>query len=199
MLNNRDMLVYTLAFVIPGFIIYSVSCTISPQKNEQAPNSILKFLLYSCINYALWGGWIFAMLASSYYKDHPYITAFIWSIAILITPVIIGILLGLLNKHTVLKKFFEKFNINIVHPAPAAWDYIFGNVNGHVYVIVILKDGSEIYGYFSSNSFASTDSSERDLYLEKQFRNNNGVWEQVPNDMGVYVKADQIKHIEFKR
>ena len=44
---------------------------------------------------------------------------------------------------------------------------------GKVFILITLKDGKEISGKFGANSFVSSASSQRDIYLEE-------VWDKKP-------------------
>jgi hypothetical protein len=65
-------------------------------------------------------------------------------------------------------------------------------------VLVTLKDGGQVAGLFGSRSFASSDPSERDLYIQSVFSmSGKGQWQRVPRNDGVLISGDQIKYIEF--
>jgi hypothetical protein len=55
-----------------------------------------------------------------------------------------------------------------------------------------------VAGEFGKNSFASSEPSERDLYLERvyQFSEDNP-WQPVAKTSGILIKAEEIRYIEF--
>lgn len=64
--------------------------------------------------------------------------------------------------------------------------------------MVTLTDGSTVCGWFGDNSFASSVPEERDLFIEKVYRLNEGLhWERVENSDGILFRAGEIRHIEF--
>ena len=68
------------------------------------------------------------------------------------------------------------------------------------FVIVTIVDGTLLYGWYSSNSFSSSDQEERDLFIEKAYSvNKEGIWELDTQSEGFYIPKDQIKYIEFKK
>lgn len=200
MVNNSDMLFYTFAFVVPGFITHSIISMFMPQKSEQAPNSILRYLYFSSINYALWSWLIFILVKSNYHQIHRYRAAAIWGVIILISPIITGIVLGIFSKHEFIRKLLQKTGFNLVHPIPTGWDYKFSTLKNGAWIIITLKDDTLITGYFGENSFASSDSPERDIYIEKVYKIcEDGPWQEIERTDGILIKGDQIKLIEFKK
>lgn len=67
-------------------------------------------------------------------------------------------------------------------------------------MLVTLKDGSEIYGFFGAQSFAASDADRRDLYLEAQFRPlDSGEWAPLEDTAGVLIMGEDIAAIEFRK
>ena len=93
----------------------------------------------------------------------------------------------------------EKLRIRSIHSTPTAWDYIFSQQHSG-YVIVTLTDDIKIKGWFSINSFASSDSEERDIYIEDLYCDEGEQeWIEDTDSNGIYISKDQIKFIEFKK
>lgn len=83
------------------------------------------------------------------------------------------------------------------HPIPTAWDYIF-NKKEECFVTVTLKSGKTVSGNFFCNSFASSETIELDLYIEKIYDvDDNENWNEVPRSLGMYISKDEIETIEF--
>jgi len=52
--------------------------------------------------------------------------------------------------------------------------------------------------YSAVNSFASSDTSERDLYIEEEYTvTDQGKWESRPERVGILISAKEIRYIEF--
>ena len=124
-INNFNILFYTLAFVIPGFIIDSIYRNYVPKKEDQSQLALLKFLWYSCFNYGVWLWLIYYLYKINFYVNHILLTAIIWLLITFISPVILGFILSLLNNKNVIRKIFQRLGINPIHTIPTAWDYIF--------------------------------------------------------------------------
>jgi hypothetical protein len=55
-----------------------------------------------------------------------------------------------------------------------------------------------VAGIFADHSFASSDRSERDIFLEKVYRvESDGTWEAVPMTGGVWIHGNALMAIEF--
>ena len=82
---------------------------------------------------------------------------------------------------------------------PTAWDFKF-MAEVPSWVIVTLKDGSRVYGFFGNASFAGDDANERGLYIEAVFTPTDGQsWQPVQDTGGILIKSDQIASVEFRR
>jgi len=180
--STFNAVIYTVCFLVPGFLIDLTVSGFSYKKSEQVPLLLLRFLTYSCLNYSLW---IFPYLLSRdrIVLENPAFLAVICLVIIFISPVFLGLTVGLGLK-TFLGQGF-----------PSAWDYRFSRINEPLWVLVTLKDGSQVAGRFGKNSFAS---SERDLYLESVYQlSEDNPWQPVTGTAGVLIKAEEIRYIEF--
>ena len=198
-IDSFNTLFYILAFVVPGFIFDSITRKLLPQGQHDTQSSFLRFLTASCVNYGLWSWLIFWLYQTKYYTSHPLRTGLIWLLLIFISPLIMGIIWGLLNKRRIIEKTLGKFGITTVNPVPTSWDYKFSKINEPVWVLVTLKDGSFIAGYWGYESFASSDGNIKDVYIEKVYKiTSKGPWIPTSNNNdGILIATDQIKTIEF--
>lgn len=197
-LGGFDVLFYTLAFLVPGFVLDSTLSVFTPRKVESAQLSFLRFLALSCVNYAFWSWLIYLMFRVEFFTAHPVRTATAWGVIILVSPVALGVFLGYFSQQEGIRKILQRIGLNPIHVIPTGWDYKFSKSNKAVWVFVTLKDGSSVAGLFGSKSFASSESGERDLYIQEVFRiSDDGSWQCIPRSSGILIRGDQIKHIEF--
>jgi len=198
-INNFNILFYTLAFVIPGFIIDSIYRNFVPKKEDQGQLAILKFLWYSSLNYGVWLWLIYYLYKINFYMDYIFLSAILWFIITFISPVALGLMLSFLNNKNIIRNILQRLGINPIHTIPTAWDYIFSKSLHELWVTVYLEDGTNIHGSFSSNSFASSVSSEKDIFLEKIYTldEKTGDWDEIPHSNGIWIKGSNIKLIEF--
>ena len=115
-----------------------------------------------------------------------------------ISPLAIGVLLGFFSQKEWIKKILNRLGLNTISSTPTSWDYKFSKLNESVWLKVILKDGTTVAGYSGINSFASSISSERDLYIEEMYTiDTNNSWERLIPPRSILLKAEEIKYIEF--
>ncbi len=196
-INSEVTIFLTLAFIVPGFIWHCVQSAFIPKKTETTQLLFLRFLTFSCFNYAFWSWLIYVFLATEYTSQHPIRTSCFWGVIIFVSPVAMGILTGWLSQRQFARKVLSKMGLASIHSIPTAWDYKFYNTNSCVWIQIELKDGKKIAGLYGSESFSSSSQSERDLYIQQAIRIKDGKWEKLDRSDGVLIKGDQIKYIEF--
>ena len=83
-----------------------------------------------------------------------------------------------------------KLRLRLVHNTPTSWDWRFARCETARFVMVTLTDGAKFAGIFGVNSFASTDPTERELYIEEMMDlDENGVWKYREEPEGVLISA----------
>ena len=196
-LDSLNAVFYTLAFVVPGFVMHSVLSLSDPRRDEAAHLSFIRFFTLSCLNYAVWAWLIYLTFNATFFTQYPLRAAVAWGIVVFISPVVLGLLGAQLRQRGVLRKLLQKCGFRPIHPIPTGWDYFFQKTDP-VWVLVTLKDGCQVAGLFGTRSFASSEPAERDLYLESVFKvQDSGPWQSVPRGAGILIRADQISHMEF--
>jgi Family of unknown function (DUF6338) len=93
----------------------------------------------------------------------------------------------------------SKFALSFVHVIPAAWDWRFSKApGGGMFVMVTFENGETVGGFFGTNSFASSDTTERDLYIEEEYTvTEEGRWESRPEKIGILIPMRGVRYIEF--
>ena len=196
-IDSLDVVFYTLSFVVPGFIWYSALVTVVPRKTEEKEISFLRYLTLSCLNYALWSWLVYLLLKSDFFIGHNIRSSVAWFVIIFISPSVFGLIFGKLSDKDWSRRFLMRLGLNQIHPIPTAWDYYFSRTEP-VWILVTMKDSSQVGGFFGERSFASSDPNERDLYIQEVLKiNQDGPWQRIPDNNGILVRGDEIKHIEF--
>lgn len=161
-------------------------------------NSTLRFLTAALIHYIMWSWLIYLMFNSEYFKTSTlrlYLASFL---IVIISPCLLGLLLAKLSDKNILIKILQTLGYRPINPIPTAWHYKFSKIAIKSWIIVSLKDGKAFYGKFSTESFASSESMERDIYIEDVYiLNNNKEWIKREKNDGILIASDQIKYIEF--
>jgi hypothetical protein len=200
--QSLDVIFYTLAFLVPGFVLYATYSLGVPRRDERFELSFLRFLTLSGVNYAAWSWLVYLMVQPTFLQTVPYrrgILAGLWFVVIFVGPAGLGLLLGRGSHRTRIRSLLHRLGFRTLHEQPTAWDYFFHSIDRAVFALVTFKDGSTVAGLITSGTFASSQSKERDLYLERVYkvRAQGEPWEETPNSAGVLIRGDEIKHIEF--
>lgn len=119
-----------------------------------------------------------------------------WFVFIFVVPAIIGLLLGLNIRKGWLKGLVNKCGFSTIHPVNCAWDWRFGQCE-ECWVIAVLKDGTKWHGYMGADSFMSSDSSERDLFIEKVYQCDSEGKPWTPRSSSVWIAHGEIQSLEF--
>lgn len=198
-ISSFDALVYTTAFLIPGFVWSAVLSMLVARRAAETKIRFLEFLALSCINHGLWIWLTYPLFAADGWSLRPLATGGLLFLVVFISPVMLGLATGRLVQTEWVRSFLGRLGFRTIHPIPTAWDYKFSRT-GPCWVIVTLKNGARVFGLFGTRSFAGDDRSERDIFLEMLFEpTGTGEWAPVEDTDGIIVKGDQIAAIEFRR
>jgi len=156
----------------------------------------LTFLVLSLIYYSFT---IFFIEQALSVKEPWLVRAVVWILLILIGPALFGLILGIAAQKGWGGWFANKFDLSIVHVIPTAWDWRFSKVpRGGMFTLVTLTNGDRVAGLFGPNSFASSDTGERDLYIEEEYLvGDEGEWQARPEKVGILIPAREIRYVEF--
>ncbi|HEY9899798.1 MAG TPA: DUF6338 family protein [Pantanalinema sp.] len=199
---DQKVALYTLLFVVPGFILSWIISLFVSNRTKDVSQLLIQYLSLTSLNYAVWS-WLLVLLANKptiWLWGHGSVIALSVFFIMFVSPVAIGLLIGNLivrNRKGPLWRAIG-FNPNILFPV--GWDYKFNQLaqdNQAAFLKVILTDGGVVGGAFSGRSFASTDPAERDLVLEEAYRYDGERWHPVPNSAGMWVRGDRIAAVEF--
>lgn len=192
---------FILAILVPGFVLHSVRRAFIVGGKEQGKEiTLLRLATLSAVNYAICSPAIYYLTHTVVLDRRPLTMAAMWACVIFLCPVI----LGLLNVVSIQRGWVRRIATwcgwpPLIHAVPTAWDWRFSRAS-QGFILVTLTDGSTVGGLFGPNSMASSESDQRDLYLEKLYRvPAEGDWQAVDNDEGVYIPGSQIKFLEFRK
>jgi hypothetical protein len=192
---------YTLAFIVPGFVLDVAFYAGQRQPERTGEISMVRWLALACLNYALWSPLVYLLLDASFLAGvahRNWYLAALWGVIILAGPVVIGIAAAYFARNDALRRLLHRLGLKPLHPIPAAWDYVFHDIRREKWVYVTLKNGSTVAGLFSGRSFASSDAWERDLYIEQVYHTPPGKpWAPVAGGAGLLIAGSEIRHIEF--
>lgn len=115
-----------------------------------------------------------------------------------IAPTIIGFYSAVSVEKDIFGRFYRNvFGISPVNAFPKSWDRKFCYQRKPCYLIVTIKDGSSVAGYYGSNSFSSSEPAERDVFIEQVYDVHKGVWQEDRSGHGILIMQSEIRYIEF--
>lgn len=150
---------------------------------------IIEAISYSCINYAVLSPLIFFLYISTNIAWYHCVAVFF---VLFIFPIIWPILYSIIVDSNLLQG-------HIKHPIPKAWDYFFSRTDP-CFIIIHLKNGDLIGGYFGPKSFASSYPAEEDIFIERVWVINEQAEFQsnyVDGSKGVLINKSAIDYMEF--
>ena len=189
--KTTTALIVFILVVVPGFLIVFVRSQFVKGTLLPYPAGFFSYLTISVIYWLLLLSLtipIMEVINSLSYK--------IKSLGfVIVLPVLVGALAGQFANKQALYRVLRKLKFNPIHPVPSAWDYTFSDFSEQ-FVLVRLKDGTSFGGLMGTNSFFSSDTGERDMFIEEIYEiNEENVW--VPTGAGVFVSGGEMSTVEF--
>jgi hypothetical protein len=182
-------------FVVPGLVIVYVRSRFISGRVPSHTENALGYLVLSILYYAF----TLPIIEWALNIREPLIErAAVWIGLTLVGPAIFGVLLGAWAQKEWGGCIAHKLGLDTIHVIPAAWDWRFSKIpRGGMFMRVTLTSGESVAGFFGSRSFASSDTAERDLYIEEEYTVDGGQWEARADRVGILIPAKEIRYIEF--
>jgi len=190
---------YIFLFLMPGFLMAFWVNLFVPLRPGTDNKNLLTYIFLSLLlslPLLLWYG---------YWGKLPFFSSFHQLVGLLAYGIAVPFLGGALASKIVHNParfpwtWLEKTGVRPVHPIASAWDKVFLRTFDAVpFVLVTLKDGKQIGGLWDAEAIASSDPTERDIFLGKAYRvSADGDWTAIPKGLGTLITADQIATIDF--
>jgi len=203
-LDSLQAVIIALTCLVPGFIIYSTYSAFTVRRNETKELLFLRFVALTALNFSICFVWIKLLLGPKFLHDHPWKTAHYLVWILFGSPIALGLLIAVIDRWQLSRIFTRLLGLRPMHSTPTAWDYCFNQMahHGPRFVIVTFKDGKQVGGIFAHPAVASSDSSERDIYLigvhnlvKDDDGNIKGVYR--PQNDGILIIGSEIRSFEF--
>ncbi len=221
-----DQLVLFLLFFIPGFIAVTVYDLFVPHERRDWQNALFEVVAYSTINFVVISALVvsgiglhnlYAVLVNAPLKE---LTPLFWlselqnlktdiySASITRVALLFVALIGMpaLLSFTAYKARTWQPVKQLIHkdPMPTVWDSVFSysylpkNPDGH-FVIVYLKEGDPIGGFYAGDSGASCYPNGNQIFLQTEFAvtDDGKLGNMVEGSAGVLICSSEIARIEF--
>ena len=185
-LVKMEYILVFIVLIVPGFIIMKIIKLKIPSKDFLLKDMLFEALSYSLLNLSLIG-W----LPYLFIKDgFSIIFMILFMFSIIIFPAFLAFAYIKIIS-------FEWFKNNFDIQIPTAWDWYFSKRKDCI-LIITLKNGSIIMGYFGQNSYATSYPNEGSIYLEKTYVYNdkNELCTTEDSD-GIIIAKNQFDTIEI--
>jgi hypothetical protein len=194
-LKDMNNLYMIAAFVVPGLVITYVRSQFISGRMEKISDAVLVYFALTIIYWGMAIPFVFFIIQ----LGPGVLKLALWWSIIIVGPAIVGLLLGVSAQRGWIRWIAIKLRLRIVHGTPTSWDWRFANCPRASFVMVTLADGSTVAGIFGTGSFASTEPTERDLYIEEIMDvADDGSWVYRKEVSGILITAKEIRFVEFK-
>lgn len=191
-LLTEDNLQLFVIFVFPGLVSMHMYRLLMPAREVQWSTAIFEGIFYSIINFAICLPILITITAESFLENHKGWFMLGSLFVLLIGPSIWPFALIKLLKIPKLTKWFQL-------PYPTAWDAFFDR-RQQCFMIIHLKNGKSIAGYYGPTSYSTSFPRDGDLYLSAVYKlDQNGKFEgpSVPNTRGLLIRKNEYSYIEL--
>jgi hypothetical protein len=187
-----DKIRIILLFIVPGLIIVYIRNLFISNKLPKLSEAFVTYISLSFIYQAI----ILPFSPSALEGDIPTGWSLIsWVALLFLGPAAVGFFLGYGARRGWFRAVLARFGVSLSHPVDCAWDWRFGDCQ-ECWVLVVLKNGTTWAGYIGGGSFMSTDSTERDIYIEQVYSiGRRNIWTRKGS--GVWIAHGEIQSIEF--
>lgn len=190
---DLDTLPLLLLFVLPGLVSMRVYRLVMPAARIDWSTAVLEGGFYSAVNYALLSWLIVLMHRGTFPADHPLGYAALSIVVLFVAPATWPFLYRWAVKKA---GWVRKLQL----PYPTAWDFYFDRRNP-AFVLVHLKNGRHIGGYFGPDSYATSHPTSGDLYVQAVYQTDDDGKFVGPVDStdGLLIRCDEYRYVELFR
>jgi Family of unknown function (DUF6338) len=190
-LLKKENIEFFLVIFLPGMISMQVYRLIVPTDAIEWKNAALQALFYSAINFALCFPIFILTSSDNLAAEHPFLY-YLRSFAILfLLPILLPIGFVSLTK----TKLFQKYCLS---PFPTAWDAFFSQRRS-AFVLIHLKNGKLVGGYYGKGSYATSYPHDGDLYIFAVYEIDDvGHFKKPVSDTrGLLIRKKEYSYIEL--
>jgi hypothetical protein len=162
-----------------------------PGERRDFSKSLFEVISYSTLNFGALFWLIVPIQRGDFSRSHFVLFSLAVILIMVIFPACWPVVFLRLSRWRRVAKYF-------VHPIRKPWDYVFGK-RCPFWIIVHLQSGQKLGGRFDTESFASSDPAEEQIYLQE-------VWildeagrfiGQVERSRGIIIMKSEIRAVEF--
>lgn len=179
-----------IALVIPGFISMRVYSLLNPADRMSLKDGLLEAGAFGVANFVFMWWAIVLLLRPGFVSASPWAAYGLIILVFLLAPIVWPVLAFLALRRLSARGL-------ILDRAPTSWDHFFGK-RQPCWVIVHLKDGRRIGGYYGADSYASSYPKSGHIYLEQLWKlEADGTFGgKVERSKGIVLRPDDYQFIE---
>ena len=111
-------------------------------------------------------------------------------------PTVLGLVLGINAQEDYFRRLLNFIRIFPIHPSPTAWDRKLSRTSEQ-WVLVTLKNGDTVAGFYGKESFTASSPNERDMYIQWIYNTDEKGSSPSTPEKSVYIGPGEISTIEF--
>jgi hypothetical protein len=189
-----------ITFLVPGFVWRTVEGQlVYLDKGLEWEKFAFGLLTRSTFVYLPFAALIYRGYAHDWINKYPVWTGIAAVGFVIVLPTVGGLIAGIARQRRLGPRVIRKFHLGTFeqHHIPTAWDYLFSTIQP-AWVVITLKNQNKVYGYMGPNSYISSDSKERDIFISHVLvAGPSGKMELAANTRGVYIAFNEVSSIEF--
>lgn len=203
-------LLILVAFVLPGFVAVLLKERIYEVRGEESSlDRLLTTVYYSLVVYTLPAA-VVGLLSAFGVVDREDLETFfagqspLWLVGLVAFAVLIalpaaaayGAWMWVRSERRL--STLDRLRIKRVHRVSTSWDFAFDSEQDGL-LVVTLKDGDRVAGYYGRRSHSGYGSKTRDLFLEERWEFDDEGHQLLgasPGNVGLYIPAEQIVAVE---
>jgi len=179
--------------IVPGFVFFRGLNAVVPLTERDPPREVLMSVAASMVFWTLAASPL--QLAFTRFPDPTGQAVVLFTAALVAIAIPVG--LGYWTGKRIASAKLGRF-LGMRPLPPTAWDYRFGRAEPLI-VRVMLNDGTQLLGYWASDSYASGHPASEDLYLEGVYELDDELAPVGPQPAtaGAWIPRDSIKFLQF--
>lgn len=164
---------------------------IMPAYRIEWKSAILEGLFYGVINLVLLSPLVYWLMSTGAAEANAIMLWAAAAVVFVIAPIVWPLAFVFLVKRPLLRRYVQL-------PYPSAWDFFFDR-RADCFVLIHLKNGQMIGGYYGPNSYATSFPDHGDIYLEAVYRvDATGTFvEPIESTEGLLISRDGYSYIEL--
>jgi hypothetical protein len=190
-ITSVDKLLLAVVFLIPGFVAMKVYSVLSSSERLDGSKALVDALAFSCVIYAAFSWAILWVHEVQLAERHLFWFGAFCVVLLFVVPAGAAALFFEIRRSRWVVQWLP-------HPVGKPWDFVFSR-RERFYVIVTLKSGRRIGGFYGSESFSSSHPYEEQIFIETvwDIDGEQGFIETHVRSRGMMIFGAEIETIEF--